>query len=439
MPAPAEATERLTKSRSARGAGIRPSRWAAVLILAIAVATVALGLPVGVAIAALAVSLGCIGTDMVMARRCTPTIVRTDLPILARQVPVPFSVEATIERARPDRLRQPVPAELGALPSEARGNRLSATFVGRHRGVHTLPPTVIRVAGPLGLATSDHVVGTSEVVTVYPDLPRARRLALARRRGRMNDEGRIRNRLGLGTEFESIRDYSPGDDIRQVNWLATARSGRPMTNQYRVDENRDLICLVDAGRLMASPVGSATRLDIALDAVAVLAVAAEEAGDRVGTTAFAGDILGNLAPRRRGAETVVRALFDLEPTEVESDYERAFQSVSGRKRSLIVLFTDLVDAAAGRTLIAAVPTLVRKHVIVLATCEDPDLRAALTTAPEGSRDVMRAGVSLSLLTARRQRVALLRAMGADVVEAGPLTLGPSCVNAYARLKQRARL
>ena len=212
-----------------------------------------------------------------------------------------------------------------------------------------------------------------------------------------------------------------------------------MTNQYRIDDNRDLICLVDAGRLMASPIGDATRLDVALDALAVLAVAADDAGDRVGTVAFAGDLLRQLEPRRRGAEQVVRALFDLEPIEVESDYDRAFRAVAGRKRSLVTLFTDLVDAAAARTLLSVVPVLARRHVIIVVTCRDPDLEEAITAPPEEVRDVLRTTVSLDLLAARRRNFSLLRSMGAVVVEAGPEALGSACVNAYARIKLAGRL
>jgi uncharacterized protein (DUF58 family) len=298
---------------------------------------------------------------------------------------------------------------------------------------------VVRVAGPLGLGTCDHTVGGPAAVTVLPDLPRARRLADERRRTRSPDDGRIRSRLGLGTEFETIRDYSPDDDVRQVNWLATARLGRPMTNQYRIDEDRDLVCMVDAGRLMASPVDGATRLDVALDALAVLAVAADDAGDRVGAVAFAGDLLRQLAPRRRGAEPVVRALFDLEPVEVESDFERAFQAVSGRKRALLVLFTDLVDAAAARTLLSIVPVMARRHVIMVVSCRDPDLDAAVDTPPVDLRDTLRATVALDLLVARRRTTAMLRRLGVAVVEAPPDRLGPACVRAYFRLKRAGRL
>ena len=212
-----------------------------------------------------------------------------------------------------------------------------------------------------------------------------------------------------------------------------------MTNQYRIDDNRDLLCLVDAGRLMVSPVAGATRLDIALDAVAVLAVAADDAGDRVGAVAFAGDVLRQLEPRRRGAEQVVHALFDLEPVEVESDYDRAFQAVAGRKRALVALFTDLVDAAAARTLLSVMPILARRHVVMVVSCADLDLQVAITGKPNDLRDVLRASVSIDLLVARRRTIALLQRLGAVVVEADPQSLGPACATAYAGIKSTGRL
>ena len=419
--------------------GLRPSRRSAATFGVLAVATIALRLPVGVVVALAAVAIGCISTDTVLAFRVRARLERSDIPTLARQVPHPYRASVPLEGGRGIAIRQPTPPELAVDPSEVHGVRLDGQLTGRHRGTHQLPPPVIRVEGPLGLGACDHTVGGSRTVTVMPDLPRARRLAARRRQSRSLEEGRIRSRMGLGTEFESIRDYSPDDDIRQVNWLATARLGRPMTNQYRIDDNRDLICLVDAGRLMASPIGDATRLDVSLDALAVLAVAADDAGDRVGMVAFAGDLLRQLEPRRRGAEQVVRTLFDLEPVEIESDYDRAFQAVAGRKRSLIVLFTDLVDPAAARTLLSVMPVLSKRHIIIVAGSKDPDLESAITGRPTDVRDVMRTAVALDLLTARRRTAALLQRMGATVVEADPSSLGPACVRAYARIKLAGRL
>jgi uncharacterized protein (DUF58 family) len=383
---------------------------------------------------------GAVIVDWVVARRMRPVLERTRPPTLALRDPIGYQAETSgLERARTVHLRQPAPPALHVDPPQAASTRLAGTLTGWHRGVHQLPPAVARSTGPLGLASVDHVVGGSETVTVFPDLPRARRLAAARRRGHTTEEGRIRSRLGLGTEFETIRDYAPDDDIRQVNWVATSRVGRPMSNQYRVDENRDVMLAIDAGRLMASPLGDLTRLDVALDAVAVLAVAAEDAGDRVGALAFDAKVSRQLRPGRRNAENVVRALFDLEPTEVESDYERAFFAVGRQKRALVVLFTDIVDEGAARTLLSAVPILVRHHAVLIVSSADPDLTAAMSTPPDDVRQVMRISVAAELLASRARSVAVLRSIGADVVEAAPQSLGPACVRAYLRLKQRARL
>lgn len=423
-----------------RSKASRPTRLVALLLAALTVVSAVLPLPAVVPALLAAVLAGSALTDWAMARRLRPAVVRRAIPTLALRSPVEYSAEgAGLEGARRVRLRQPAPPGLHVEPPEAGTATLQGTLTGWHRGIHELGPVVARTSGPLGLASVDHVIGTGTAVTVFPDLPRARRLAAARRRGRAGEEGRARARLGLGTEFETIRDYTPDDDIRQVNWVATARVGRPMSNQYRIDENREVLLAVDAGRLMASPIGDLTRLDVALDAVAVLAVAAEEAGDRVGALAFEARVSRQLAPGRRNAEAVVRALFDLEPTEVESDYERAFYAVGRRKRSLVVVFTDVADEAASRSLVDAMPILVRRHAVLVASSLDPDLTAVMSQPPTDVHGVMRVAVAADVLAGRARSVAVLRGLGADVVEASPSTLGPACVRAYLRLKERARL
>ena len=422
-----------------RGSGIRPTRWAAVGVALVALATLILPIGVVLPVLALAALAGAVLVDIVVARRIQPEATRSKIPALALQVSVPFALDVSVPAVRSTRIRQPTPPELTVEPNDNGGTRLTGELLGNHRGVHRLPPAILRTTGPVGLGSCDHQVGGSETVTVFPDLPKARRLTAARRQGRSDDEGRIRSRLGIGTELESIRDYSPDDDVRQINWVASARVGRAMSNQYRVEENRDLVCVVDTGRLMASPVGSVTRLDVALDAVATLAVAAEDAGDRVGALAFGAAVTRQLVPRRRGAESVVRSLFDLEPTEVESDYDRAFIALGRHKRALIALFTDLVDESASRSLLAACPVLTRHHAVLIATCRDPDLAAAVSELPHDVRDVMRSAVAIDILESRRRATSLLRSMGATVVEAAPEKLGSACVHAYLVLKQRARL
>lgn len=375
--------------------------------------------------------------DAVLARR--PPVVRRTVPgVLARGVPASLTVDASAPTAGRLRVRQPQVPDIAVDPPEADGG-LDARVTARRRGRHVLPVVAARVDGPLRLASWYREGRAPAELLVYPDVPAARRLALAVRRGRFGDEGRrTRGPLGLGTDFESIREYLPDDDVRRVNWPASQRAGRPMTNQYRVEQDRDVVCVVDCGRLMAAPVGDATRLDVALDAVTAVALVADEVGDRVGVVAFDSTIRRELRPRRAGGDRVVRAIFDLEPTDVDTDYEHAFRRI-GSKRALVVVLTDLLEEAAAQPLVDAVPVLARRHAVVVAGATDPDLTALVSNEPAAPADVYAAAVALDVLSARREVAARLRHAGADVLEAPPRSLPAACVSAYLRAKARARL
>ena len=376
--------------------------------------------------------------DALAARRA-PHVAREAPPVLSRGVPRTLRLEPVEPVSGALRLRQPLPPDLALTPSEA-DERLEGTLVARRRGRHVLPAPAVRVRGPLGLGTWYHRTGEEAEILVYPDLPTAFKLALAVRQGRFRETGRLtRGPLGLGTDFESIRDYVPDDDIRQVNWRATARLGRPMSNQYRVEQDRDVVCVVDAGRLMAAPLGDRTRLDAAIDAVAAVAAVADEVGDRCGVVAFDSDVRRSVAPRRKGGQAVVRALFDLEPTPVASDYDVAFRTVGGGKRALVLVLTDLLEEAAARPLVEAVPVLTRRHAVAVASSADTDLEAIVRREPATALDAYASSVAVDVLAARAVVAAQLRAAGADVIEAPPESLAAACVRAYLTVKSRARL
>ncbi len=413
-----------------------PTPRAAVLVGAAALAALLVPLPVA-ALLAVAV-LAATGVDAFLVRR--PPFVRRSLPAtLSRGVAAPLRLELEEPPPGAARLRQPVPPDLRLEPSEADG-RLVGVLLPRRRGRHVLPSAAVRLTGPLGLGAWTHSAGEAAEALVYPDLPAAFRLALAVRQGRFRDTGRAtRGPLGLGTEFESVRDYLPDDDVRQVNWRATARLGRPMSNQYRIEQDRDVVCLVDAGRLMAAPLGDRTRLDAAVDAAAAVAAVADELGDRCGAIAFDAELRRNVAPRRGGGRSVIGALFDVEPERVDSDYELAFRAVGSSKRALVIVFTDLLEEAAARPLVESVHVLRRRHAVAVASAADTDLDRLVRRAPETALDAYAASVAVEVLDARARVAARIRATGADVIEAPPDALGAACVGAYLRAKARAAL
>ncbi len=367
----------------------------------------------------------------------SPVIEAEVPPTLSRGVAAPFSVAASSRFARSLRLRQPAPPDLALEPAEG-GAPLHGTVTALRRGRHSMAAAGARLEGPLGLAAWYRRGGGEHEVRVYPDLPAARRVVAAVRQARFRDQGLSRRGpLGLGTEFERVREYSPDDDIRQVNWLATARLARPMSNDYRLETDRDVVALLDCGRLMAAPAGSGTLLDASLDAVTALGAVADELGDRFGAIAFDRELRHQLPPRRAGGAIAVHRLFDLEPTDDDSDYTRAFQRVEGAKRAFVVVFTDLLEEIAAAPLIEAVPILAKRHSVAVATVADADLEAAVSTPPAAALDAYRAAVAVDVLEARRRVVARLRHAGAQVVEAPVGALGAACARAYLRAKSRA--
>jgi uncharacterized protein (DUF58 family) len=391
----------------------------------------------GIGLLAAAVLVGVVLADALAVRRAPE--VRREVPLhLARGVATPLKVRAETSGLGRLRLRQPTPAALVLEPREADGE-LDGTVVPRRRGRHTLGAVALRREGPLGLGRWRHSAVGEQEITVYPDVPAARRLALAVQQGRFRAAGQLnRGPLGLGTEFESIRDYEPDDDIRQVNWRATERMQRPMSNQFRVEQDREVMLLIDAGRLMASPLGDRTRLDAAVDAAVAVALVADVLGDRAGVLAFDREVRRRLAPHRAGGHGVIRALLDLEPRAEESDYELAFRTVEGAKRSLMMIFCDLLEETAAKPLADAVPVLSRRHAVTVATVRDPDLDEVLATAPDGAHGVGAQAVALDVLGARTRVAHMLRRAGAQVVEAPADNLAAACVTAYLRDKARGR-
>lgn len=361
--------------------------------------------------------------------RTPPRLSRELASTLSRGAPTPVVLRVEADDGRRTSVRQPPAPGVGV-------DQTGKLAVPALRGRHLLPGVACASHGPLGLATVHHPPGPATELRVLPDLIGARRLVLALRRSRDGlPSGLARGPLGLGTEFESVRESTLDDDVRTLNWRATARLGRPMSNQYRIERDRDVVCLLDAGRLSAAWLGDRSVLDVELDVLTVLGLAADELGDRFGVVAFDAQVHRFLRPRHRAGRTAVEALFDLQAQGVDSDVEAAAARVTRLRRAFVVVLTDLVDPAAARSLQAAVGTLTRRHAVLVAAPEDP----ALTRWAEDSSDPARELAARDVLDARYEAVLGLRRAGAEVIEAAPGALPGRCLDAYVRAKRRARL
>jgi uncharacterized protein (DUF58 family) len=335
------------------------------------------------------------------------------------------------------RLRVVVPASGSAVAS--------TTMRPRRRGRFPVDELAVRVAGPLRVgARQARIAGAPHTIRVYPPFGSRDDAELRLRRARILEVGlRSAQGRGGGTEFDALREYTPDDESRRLDWSATARAGKPIVRTYRAERNQHVLMLVDTGRVMAGRVADVPRLEHAIDAVMMLTTVATRLGDRVGLVAFSDEVRAVVPPSRGRAQLarVTDALYDVEPELVESDYEAAFVAAIGRfrRRALLVVFTDLAEQAVAETLLPALPLVARDHLVVLACVQDPDVVSWSRSSPDDAHDGYLAAAAVASLEERRRLTARLRGLGVTVVDAPPGKLSPALADAYLRAKATGRL
>jgi uncharacterized protein (DUF58 family) len=329
------------------------------------------------------------------------------------------------------------------VPPRSR-SRAEVAFVPRERGRTVLGDSYAWYESAFGLVRHRVRLEGAQPIRVLPDLSALEGSDDLALRARLIDAGlrRLRRR-GAGTEFESLREYGAGDAFRDIDWKATARRGRVMVAQHEVERSQQVIVAIDAGRLMAARLGDRRKLDYAVSAALGVAALARRAADRVGVHAFAAHTLAAVAPASGNAQAaaIVEALADIEPQLEESDYEHAALALrkSYRKRSLVVVFTDLFDPVASATVLAALALLVRTHLVLVALVNDAAIGDALAAEPHDAEAAYRAAVATALGAERARAVAKLRATGMLVVDVPARELRLALLDAYLDIKTRGLL
>jgi uncharacterized protein (DUF58 family) len=327
---------------------------------------------------------------------------------------------------------------------------------GRWQGTVTLRPArrghfrpahvAVRVHGPLGLGAAQANVPLVGDLRVLPSFRSKDDAELRVRRARLVEVGlRSARGRGGGTEFEQLREYSVDDEFRRMDWSATARLGKPIVRTYRAERNQTVLVLLDNGRVMAGRVDGVPRMEHAMDAVMALTTVATGLGDRCGLVTFDREVQATVPPRHGSSQIgrMVDVLCDLEPALVESDYAGVFTETLTRfrRRTMLVLLTDLVEQSVNEWLIPAMPLITRDHLVVVAGVTDPDV--ARWSAP-GSADAdpataYRRTAAVAARDERQRVVARLRGLGATVVDAKPGRLAPELADAYLEIKATGRL
>ncbi len=325
---------------------------------------------------------------------------------------------------------------------------------GRHIAVYHLTPNrrgsyafgnvFLRVYGMLGMVQRTLKYPLVRQVKVYPSLNESAKFNLMARKGRLQQVGiRAARVQGAGREFESLRDYMPDDEMRRIDWKATARRGKLVARQYEVERSQTVIIAIDVGRTMLADIDGIQKLDYAIQAALMLAYVATLSEDQVGLLVFAEGVETYLPPRKGRAQVyaMMEALYDVKASLAETDYRTAFSYLKARwkKRALVVCFADLWDPDSSRTTVNELALLQPRHLVAAVTLLDSMIVAAAEQSITTADSAYQKGVATQALEERTRALAVLSQRGVLVVDTPADKLSAELVNQYLRVKERLML
>jgi uncharacterized protein (DUF58 family) len=328
-----------------------------------------------------------------------------------------------------------------SLPASRRVT-LRTTLTPTRRGDIQAGVVTIRSLGPLGLAARQRNLHAPWTVRVLP--PFLSRKHLPAKLARLRElDGQHKSLIrGQGSEFDSLRPYVLGDDVRSIDWRSSARRADVLVRTWRPERDRRIVVVLDTGRGSAGRVGGLTRLDASMDAALLLTALAVRAGDRVDLLAVDRRVRARVvgAGRNELLATITNELALLEPELVEPDIALMAASVLSiaRQRSLVVLMTDLNPARIEQGLLPSISLLSSRHLVLIAAVADPKV-AEMAAGRGDVTAVYEAAAALRAQAGRAQVSARLRRHGVEVVDAPPDRLAPALADAYLSLKSEGRL
>lgn len=320
--------------------------------------------------------------------------------------------------------------------------RFTQVLTPRRRGTVRTQKLTVRTTGPLGLGGRQYTHESGGEVTVVPPF-RSRRQLPSRIHQLREIEGRSAVHMpGAGHEFDSLREYVRGDDVRTIDWRASARSDDLIVRTYRPERDRRVVVVLDSSRASAVRVGDETRFDAGIEAALFMAALANAGGDRVDLLTLDQAVRTRSSSEEKGhlMHRISTALAKVFPRLLAADWSVLPPEISNitRQRAFLVLVTPLDSAAIEEGLIPILPILTKRHVVLVAAVADPELDA-MAQNRESSDDAFIAASAETQKLRNRKMVQLLNRYGAEVVEAQPDDLPLAVGDTYLRLKAAGRL
>ncbi|HKN22229.1 MAG TPA: DUF58 domain-containing protein [Terracidiphilus sp.] len=321
----------------------------------------------------------------------------------------------------------------------------------RDRGDVTTGAVYLRYRSLLGLIDKWAMAPLQQTVRVYPALRQGEDQEIFLARGRQIDlELRQVRERGLGRDFESLREYLEGDDLRDICWTATARRGQLITRRYQTERSQAVWIVLDAGRLLQGRILRDTddperrgysKLDYACSTAVALAQLALYSGDRVGLLVYGQHVQQRVLPGRGPAHLrlIVEALAQARAETSEADHLRATATLNRwqPRRALILWITDLAETAMRPEVIDGAMQLLRRHVLLFVAMAQPDVEAIAKGRPKNVEQMFRAAAAQELVMRRELLLARLRDQGALTLDLDPDKLTSAVLNQYLKVKERA--
>lgn len=312
------------------------------------------------------------------------------------------------------------------------------------RGSDLFRGTFVRLDCPLGLVQRQERLATEQPVRIYPNVLAFKEFDLLKQKGKLNQMGIRKSRArGLGMEFESLREYTLGDDYRKIDWKATARKGGLVVREFEREKNQPVIICIDIGRRMLAEVNGTSKLDHVLDACLMLAHAVASSGDLIGLLVYSDMVHRYIAPRKGKAQVgfIIEAIHDLAANPVETDFAAAFSYLASRwkRRSLLINFTDLEDPDQSQELINTFGPIAKRNIALVARVSDPNLAEVAHAGIRSKDDMFLKAAALTFTDDRKRAGTRLNAADIHQLDAEPQDLAVALVSFYFMVKERSLL
>ena len=326
------------------------------------------------------------------------------------------------------------------VPARATAS-VTQQFIPGERGDTQLGRVFLRYRSALDMAERWAVADLRQTVRVYPNFEHAGKHSVYLARSRQIElQMRLMRLRGSGSDFESLREYREGDEIRNICWTATARRGKAVAKTFRVERSQAVWLVLDCGRLMRTRSEGYSKLDRSVDAALVLSQLALYSGDRVGLLAYGRALNQRVLPGRGAAQLrhLVEQLAVVRAEAPEADHIRAAATLLSlqKQRGLVIWITDLAETAMTPEVIDAAGELLSRHLVILIVIAQPEVKRQAVLTPRNSQQMYETVAAQEMVFRRELLLGRLREHGALCLEVAPHELSAAVLNQYLSVKER---